>query len=114
VIRLKIPTILRGATDDVSVLEVDAATVGEALAAAIDRHPDLAARLFDDDGTLRRFINVFVEGHPVRARPGYAGRAGANGLAPAGGGGRLIVEVRGFEPLSLGDRSGLLRAQPAV
>ena len=27
---------------------------------------------------------------------------------------KLKVEVRGFEPLSLGDRSGLLRAQPAV
>jgi molybdopterin converting factor small subunit len=66
VIRLKIPAILRGATDDVSVLEVDAATVGEALAAAIDRHPDLAARLFDDDGTLRRFINVFVEEEDIR------------------------------------------------
>jgi len=69
-IRLKIPTILRGATDEARELEVEGATVGEALAAAIERHPDLGARLFDDDGTLRRFLNVFVEEEDIRFEQG--------------------------------------------
>jgi len=69
-IRLKIPTILRGITDEAGVLEAEGATVGEALAAAIDRHPDLAARLFDDDGTLRRFLNIFVEEEDIRFEQG--------------------------------------------
>jgi molybdopterin converting factor small subunit len=69
-IRLKIPTILRGATDEAGVLEVEGTTVGEALAAAIDRHPGLEARLFDEDGSLRRFLNVFVEEEDIRFEQG--------------------------------------------
>ena len=69
-IRLKIPTVLRAATDDARVLEVNAATVGEALAAAVERHPGLEARLFDGDGGLRPFLNVFVEEDDIRFAEG--------------------------------------------
>ena len=69
-IRLKIPTVLRGETDAESVLEVEGATVGDALAAAIERHPGLEARLFDEDGRVRRFLNVFVEQEDIRFEQG--------------------------------------------
>ena len=69
-IRLKIPTILRNATDDASMLEVRGATVGEALVAAIERHPGLEDRLFDEDGRLRRFLNVFVDEEDIRFEQG--------------------------------------------
>ena len=69
-IRLKIPTVLRSAADAASVVEVEGATVGEALTAAIKLHPDLEARLFDEHGQLRRFINVFVDEEDIRFERG--------------------------------------------
>jgi len=70
VIRLKIPTALRGATDAASAVEVEAATVREALAAAIERYPGLEARLFDEGGQVRRFLNVFVDEEDIRFESG--------------------------------------------
>jgi molybdopterin converting factor small subunit len=70
VIRLKIPTALRGATDAASALEVEAVTVREALAAAIERYPGLEDRLFDERGQVRRFLNVFVDEEDIRFESG--------------------------------------------
>ncbi len=69
-IRLKIPTALRGATDAASAVEVEGATVREALAAAIERYPGLEARLFDERGQVRRFLNVFVDEEDIRFESG--------------------------------------------
>jgi len=70
VIRLKIPTALRGATGAASAVEVEGATIREALAAAIERYPGLEARLFDERGQLRRFLNVFVDEEDIRFESG--------------------------------------------
>jgi molybdopterin synthase sulfur carrier subunit len=69
-IRLKIPTVLRSATDAASVVEVEGATVRDALTAAIELHPALEARLFDEHGQLRRFLNVFVDEEDIRFEKG--------------------------------------------
>ena len=69
-IRLKIPTALRSSTDAASVVEVEGTTVREALTAAIELHPDLQVRLFDEHGQLRRFLNVFVDEEDIRFERG--------------------------------------------
>jgi sulfur carrier protein ThiS len=48
--------------------EVEGATVGEALAAAVAPHPRLRGYVLDDQGALRRHVAVYVNGEPVRDR----------------------------------------------
>jgi sulfur-carrier protein len=49
-------------------MEVEAASVGEALAAAFAVRPALKGYLLDDQGSLRRHVAVYVNGEPVRDR----------------------------------------------
>lgn len=65
-VTVRIPTQLRSLTAGQAEITVDGSTVGEALAAAETTHPGLAGRLFDEDGQLRRFVNVFVADEDVR------------------------------------------------
>ena len=65
-VTVHIPTPLRGHVDGQARLEVAGATVGEVLAAVADRHPRLRARLFDDQGEVKRFVNVFLNDEDVR------------------------------------------------
>ena len=65
-ISIRIPTTLRTLTGGTSEVEVEGATVGEALAALDVAHPGFNDRLFDEGGSLRRFVNVFVADDDVR------------------------------------------------
>ena len=68
-VTVKIPTQLRAATDGEGEIEVDGDTVGEALDAVFDAHDGLRERI-TEDGTLRRFVNVYVSGEDIRFRDG--------------------------------------------
>lgn len=68
-ITVKIPAQLRIATDGEGEFEVDGATVGEALDAVFAEHEGLRERI-TEDGTLRRFVNVYVSGEDIRFRDG--------------------------------------------
>jgi molybdopterin synthase sulfur carrier subunit len=63
---VRIPTQLRTLTGGAGEVEVEGATVGEALKALDAAHPGMAERLFDDSGGLRRFVNVFLADEDVR------------------------------------------------
>jgi len=65
-VRVRIPTTLRSLAGGSSEVEVDGSTVGEALKALDAAHPGFADRLLDDEGNLRRFVNVFVADDDVR------------------------------------------------
>ncbi|MQA73993.1 MAG: MoaD family protein [Solirubrobacterales bacterium] len=68
-VTVKIPAQLRVATGGEEELEVDGATVGEALDAVFAAHGELRDRI-TEDGTLRRFVNVYVSGEDIRFRDG--------------------------------------------
>jgi MoaD family protein len=68
-VTVKIPTQLRAATGGQSEVEVDGGTVGEALDAVFDAHSELRERI-TEDGTLRRFVNVYVSGEDIRFQQG--------------------------------------------
>jgi len=68
-VTVKIPAQLRAAADGESELEVEGATVGEALDAVFDRHAGLRERITEDGG-LRRFVNVYVSGEDIRFKDG--------------------------------------------
>ena len=63
---VRVPTQLRSLTGGQGQVTVDGATVGEVLKALDAAHPGFRERLFDDDGKLRRFVNVFVADEDVR------------------------------------------------
>jgi sulfur-carrier protein len=69
-VTVRIPTPLRPLVSDAAQVEVSARTVREAIAEIENRHPGFGDRLLDDDGELRRFINVFVRDEDVRYQKG--------------------------------------------
>jgi sulfur-carrier protein len=69
-VKVKIPTQLRTAAGGESELQVDGGTVGEVLDALFERHGELRDRLSDDNGGLRRFVNVYVGGEDIRFAEG--------------------------------------------
>ncbi len=65
-VTVKLPTQLRASAGGESAVSVEAATVGEALEALYTAYPELRDRLSDEDGSLRRFVNVYVGGDDIR------------------------------------------------
>lgn len=63
---VKIPTQLRTLTDGSDEVAADGSTVAEIIENLETRHPGLRARLLDDTGALRRFVNVYLEDEDVR------------------------------------------------
>lgn len=65
-VTVQIPTPLRRFTSEQGEIHVDAATVGQALRGVVGQHPDLERHLYKEDGTLRSFVNVFLNDDDVR------------------------------------------------
>jgi sulfur-carrier protein len=68
-VTVKIPTQLRAATGGQAEVEVEGTNVGEALDAVFAAYGDLRERI-TEDGTLRRFVNVYVSGEDIRFQQG--------------------------------------------
>jgi sulfur-carrier protein len=65
-ITVVIPSALRHHAGDQAKVRVEGATVGEALAGLAEKHPQLKAHLFTDEGTARRFVNVYLNSGDIR------------------------------------------------
>jgi sulfur-carrier protein len=65
-VKVRVPTQLRSLVGGAGEVEVEGATVGEALKALDAAHPGFAERLFDEGGNLRRFVNVFMGEEDIR------------------------------------------------
>src|SRR5918994_1453877 len=64
--KILIPTPLRPYTDKKDAVEADGATIGELLADLTRRHGGLKAHLYNDQGPLRRFVNVYLDDEDIR------------------------------------------------
>ena len=64
-IEVRIPTILRTYTDGAKQVEGSGSTLDELISDLEQRHGGLRARLIDD-GSLRRFVNVYLNDEDVR------------------------------------------------
>ncbi|HVB26650.1 MAG TPA: MoaD/ThiS family protein [Mycobacteriales bacterium] len=71
-IEVRIPTILRNHTGGERAVEASGATLGELMDDLEVRHPGLRARLVAGDGTLNRFVNVYLNDEDVRFLGGLA------------------------------------------
>ena len=65
-IEVRIPTILRTYTGGEKAVEATGATLERADRRPGANHPGLKDRLIDEDGALRRFVNVYVNDEDVR------------------------------------------------
>ena len=97
-----IPTTLRLFTEHRSEVELDGKTVGEVLTRLSEEYPESRKALFDEDGQLRAFVNVFVNEDNIRDLNGFASEVKDGDeiiLIPAIAGGSGAESV-------LGDRKG--------
>lgn len=65
-VKVIIPTPLRQYADKKESLEVQAKTVGEALAAVTAQFADLRKHLYNEEGKLRSFVNIYVGDEDIR------------------------------------------------
>ena len=63
---VRIPTPLRKLTNNEEIVQIKAATVGEAIVELQSRYPGIKERLVDDNGEVRRFVNVYVNEEDIR------------------------------------------------
>lgn len=71
---LRVPTVLRPSMGGASVIAVDGSTVGEVLLQLTTTYPAIKGQLLNDDGTLHRFLNVYVNDDDVRYLGGVEAR----------------------------------------
>lgn len=64
--KVRIPTPLRKLTNNEDLVEINAATVGDAIAELQARYPGIRERLLDESGAVRRFVNVYVNEEDIR------------------------------------------------
>jgi len=63
---VRLPTLLRPHAGGRSSVSVDGATIGEVLDALQRAYPGMAGQLLTDDGTLHKFVNVYLNDDDVR------------------------------------------------
>ena len=65
-VSVRIPTILRTYTNGESEVSADGGTLAEVLESLDTSYPGIKGRVLDDQGALRRFVNVYVGNDDVR------------------------------------------------
>jgi sulfur-carrier protein len=71
-VTVKIPTQLRAAAEGASEAQLQGETVQEVLNSLFERFGELRTRISDEDGSLRRFVNVYLSGEDIRFLDGLA------------------------------------------
>jgi sulfur-carrier protein len=71
-VSVRVPTILRTYTGGESEVTAEGVTLGDLLEDLDQRYSGIKARILDDRGELRRFVNVYVGNDDVRFLDGLA------------------------------------------
>ena len=105
---LKIPSPLRRFTNGESSIEVNGNSINKVLEELFNAHPDIKGHLVEEDGNLRNFVNIFINGEDVRQKGGLDAEVSDGSdvrIIPsiAGGSGKLSSEefIRYSRHLSL-------------
>lgn len=64
--QVRIPTPLRKLTGENEVVTVEGSTIAEVINALNAAYPGLTERICDEEGNIRRFVNVFVNDEDIR------------------------------------------------
>lgn len=90
-ISVRIPTPLRRVTNGVDKVDAEGDTLDQIIDSLDSQYPGLKGRLCDEDGNLRNFVNVYVNGEDVRFMQGLATATKSGdevSIVPAVAGGR--------------------------
>ncbi len=71
-VRILIPTVLRRATQGQSEVRIIGKTIADCIEGLETQFPGIRARLCDETGEVRRFVNIYVNGEDVRFLTGTA------------------------------------------
>jgi molybdopterin synthase sulfur carrier subunit len=63
---VRIPAPLRKLTNDQEIVTVTGATIGEILDQLDATYPGLGERICDENGNVRRFVNIFLNDEDIR------------------------------------------------
>jgi molybdopterin converting factor small subunit len=75
-VSVRIPTILRSYTGGESEVSAEGSTLAEVLDHLEEQHTGIRARVLDDAGEIRRFVNVYVGNDDVRFLDGLDTKTG--------------------------------------
>ena len=67
---IKIPVVLRSSVGGAKEVSADGGDVGSVLRSVADQYPDLRSQLFAGDGSLNRYVNVYLNDEDVRVLDG--------------------------------------------
>jgi len=67
---IKVPPVLRAQTGGEAEVSVEAANVGEVLRGLVEAHPGTERQLFDGEGALNRYVNIYLNDEDVRVLDG--------------------------------------------
>jgi sulfur-carrier protein len=87
---VKIPVVLRPSVGGAKEVSAAGGDVGAVLRSLADRHPDLQSQLFGADGSLNRYVNVYLNDEDVRVLDGLdtaVGESDVLNVLPAMAGG---------------------------
>lgn len=67
---VKIPPVLRTATDGEKEVSASGSNVGDVLRSVSESYPDTSGQIFGPDGDLNRYVNVYLNNEDVRVLEG--------------------------------------------
>ncbi len=88
---IKIPPVLRASVGGEKEVDASGSSVGEVLRDLASSHPATESQLFGADGTLNRYVNVYLNDEDVRVLDGLdttVGESDTLQILPAMAGGR--------------------------
>lgn len=65
-VTVRLPTVLRPAANGQTTVDVAGGTVREVVTGLVETYPGLATNLLDDDGDVRKFVNVYLNDEDIR------------------------------------------------
>jgi molybdopterin synthase sulfur carrier subunit len=71
-VKVRIPTPLRGLTNDQDVVPGDEGTLEACIEGLESAFPGIKDRICDETGELRRFVNIYINGEDVRFMDGLS------------------------------------------
>jgi len=74
---VRIPPVLRPSAGGEKELNAEGDSVGEILRSVAESHPDTQSQLFSPDGSLNRYVNVYLNDEDVRVLDGLDTAVGA-------------------------------------
>ena len=65
-VEVRLPTVLRTHAGGRSTVSVEGSTIGEVLQSLVTAHPGMTGQVLTEDGSLHRFVNVYLNDDDVR------------------------------------------------